>query len=101
MKFEMAVNPNHHQESVLADSPEEQRVIANLTAQRWKLYACPDDVGKPGYVRLIFTKLDPTFVAASGLPLDLRTVVDLTKPALMRRRRDHGPRRSVERNART
>jgi len=68
-KFDMAVNPNYHQESVLADSSEEQRVIANLTAQGWKVYACPDDVGKPGYVRLMFRKLDPTFVAASGLPL--------------------------------
>ena len=58
----MAVNPNYHHESVLADSPEEQRLIANLTAQGWKLYACPNEVGKPGYVRLMFRKVDPIFV---------------------------------------
>ena len=56
----MAVNTNYHHESVLADSPEEQQVIANLSAQGWKLYACPDDAGKPGYVRLMFRKVDPT-----------------------------------------
>jgi hypothetical protein len=58
----MAVNPNYHQESVPADWLKEQRLIANLTAQGWKLYACPDEVGKPGYVRLMFRKADPTFV---------------------------------------
>jgi len=70
-KFDMAVNPNYHEETVPADSPEEQQVIANLTAQGWKLYARPDDVEKPGYVRLMFRKVDPNFVAPSGLTLVL------------------------------
>ena len=64
--IDMAVNPNYHHESVLADSPEEQRLIANLTAQGWKLYACPNEVGKPGYVRLMFRKVDPIFVHANS-----------------------------------
>jgi hypothetical protein len=67
--IDMAVNPKYHQETVLADSPEEQRLIANLTAQGWKLYACPDEIGKPGYVKLMFRKADPTFVAPSRLPI--------------------------------
>jgi hypothetical protein len=67
--IDMAVNPNYHHESVLADSPEEQQLIANLTAQGWKLYACPNEVGKPGYVRLMFRKADPMYVAPSRLPL--------------------------------
>ena len=52
----MAVNRNYHEETVPADSPEEQQVIDNLTAKGWMLYACPDDVGKPGCVRLMFWK---------------------------------------------
>jgi hypothetical protein len=60
-EFDMAVNPNYHEETVLADSPEEQQFIANLTAQGWTLYACPD-VGKSGYVRLMFRKADPPIV---------------------------------------
>jgi hypothetical protein len=55
----MAVNPNYHEETVPAESAEEEQVIANLTTQGWKLYARPDDVGKPGYVRLMFWKPDP------------------------------------------
>jgi hypothetical protein len=67
--IDMAVNPNYHHESVLADSPEGQQVIASLTAQGWRLYACPDEVRKPSYVRLMFRKVDPIFVAPSRLPL--------------------------------
>ena len=52
----MAVNRNYHEETVPADSPQEQQVIDELTAQGWMLYACPDDVGKPGHVRLMFWK---------------------------------------------
>jgi hypothetical protein len=64
--IDMAVNPSYHEETVPADSPEEQQVIANLTARGWKLYACPDEVGKPGYVRLMFRKVDPIFVHANS-----------------------------------
>ena len=54
----MAVNRNYHQDTVPAESPEEQQVIDNLTAQGWMLYACPEDLGQPGYVRLMFWKPD-------------------------------------------
>ena len=62
----MAVNPNYHEETVPGDSLEEQQVIANLTAKGWRLYACPDEVGRPGYVRLMFRKADPTYVHANS-----------------------------------
>ena len=55
----MAMNRDYHEETVPADSPDEQQVIANLTGQGWKLYARPDDVRKPGYVRLMFWKPEP------------------------------------------
>ena len=56
----MAANPNYHEESVLVESPEEEQVIQNLVAQGWKLYARPDDVGRPGYVRLLFRRAEPS-----------------------------------------
>ena len=61
----MAVNRNYHEETVPAESPEEQQVIDNLTTQGWMLYARPDDVGKPGYVRLMFWKPNPTVRASA------------------------------------
>jgi hypothetical protein len=60
----MPGNPKYHEESVPADSREEEQVIENLIAQGWMLYARPDDVGKPGYVRLLFKKLDPALRSA-------------------------------------
>jgi hypothetical protein len=56
----MAGNLKYHEESIPAESAEEEQVMDNFIAQGWMLYARAEDVGKPGYVRLLFKKLDPT-----------------------------------------
>jgi hypothetical protein len=60
----MPANPKYHEESVPADSREEEQVIENLIARGWMLYARAEDIGKPGYVRLLFRKPDPARASA-------------------------------------
>ena len=60
----MAGKPKYHEESVPAESAEEEQVIENLIAQGWMLYARADHLGKAGYVRLLFKKPDPALHSA-------------------------------------
>ena len=60
----MPGDPKYHEESVPAESAEEEEVIINLLAKGWMLYSRADDIGKPGYVRLLFKKPDPALRSA-------------------------------------
>jgi hypothetical protein len=48
----------YHEERVPADSTEEEKVIANLTTQGWKLLVRVGGTDKHDYVRLVFSKVD-------------------------------------------